>query len=50
MDAVKSELPLNTIMRLIKHLVPQVDDFAKSSEGTLDDVQVRIIGSFFAGF
>jgi hypothetical protein len=40
LQAVKNELPLTTIMRLLQHLVPQVDELVKRSEGTIDETQV----------
>jgi len=38
LDEVKAELPLNTIMRLLRHLVPQVDELAAA--GGVDEMQV----------
>jgi hypothetical protein len=37
---VKNELPLTTIMRLLQHLVPQVDELVKRSEGTIDEANI----------
>mmetsp|Transcript_33988 Transcript_33988/g.34636 ORF Transcript_33988/g.34636 Transcript_33988/m.34636 type:complete len:901 (-) Transcript_33988:376-3078(-) len=38
LEAVKAEVPLNTIMRLLKHLVPHVEEMA--SHGSVDEIQV----------
>eukprot|EP01035_Chromulina_nebulosa_P018871 gene18871-24658_t len=40
LDAVKSELPMNTITRLLKHLVPQIEDLAVRNGGMIDELQV----------
>ena len=40
LQAVKNELPLTTIMRLLQHLVPQVDELIKRSEGSIDEAQI----------
>uniref|UniRef100_A0A7S3JVS4 HID1 domain-containing protein n=1 Tax=Aureoumbra lagunensis TaxID=44058 RepID=A0A7S3JVS4_9STRA len=37
LDKVKSELPLNTIMRLLQHLSPQIDELISQSEFALDE-------------
>lgn len=38
LDNVKAELPMNTIMRLLRHLVPQIDEL--TSSGGVDEMQV----------
>lgn len=38
LDSVKAELPLNTILRLLRHLVPQVEEMA--SNGSVEETQV----------
>jgi hypothetical protein len=40
LDSIKSELPLNTIMRLLQHLVPQLEELSQKMEGVLDERQV----------
>ena len=37
---VKSELPLNTIMRLLHHLAPQIDELVARSEFALDEQSI----------
>ncbi len=38
LQSVKAELPLNTIMRLLKHLAPQIEEF--STQQSVDERQV----------
>jgi hypothetical protein len=38
LQSVKAELPLNTIMRLLKHLAPQIEEF--STQQSVDEKQV----------
>jgi len=38
--AVKNELPLTTILRLLQHLVPQIDELVRRSEGAIDDATI----------
>jgi len=35
--AVKNELPLATILRLLEHVVPQIDELIRRNDGILDD-------------
>lgn len=37
---VKAELPLNTIMRLLQHLGPQLDELVNASEYTVEESQI----------
>ena len=39
-DRVKAELPLSTIMRLLKHLGPQIDELCARSEFSLDETAI----------
>lgn len=39
LDAVKADLPLNTIMRLLRHLVPQIDELVQI-DSSLDEGQL----------
>jgi len=38
--AVKGELPLNTLTRLLQHLVPQIEELIRNSEMTVHEEQV----------
>jgi hypothetical protein len=38
--SVKNELPLATILRLLQHVVPQVDELVRRGEGTIDDAAI----------
>ena len=40
LDRVKAELPLNTIMRLLQHLGPQIEELVSQSEFALDEPAV----------
>ncbi len=40
LSAVKSDQPLVTISRLLKHLVPQVEDLINKTHGSSDESQV----------
>ena len=40
LDRVKAELPLSTIMRLLKHLGPQIDELCARSEFSLDETAI----------
>lgn len=40
LERVKTELPLNTITRLLQHLGPQLDELIARSEITVDEIQI----------
>jgi len=43
--AVKADLPLNTILRLLKHLVPQVEEIASKNVGVDEKVVIDFLRS-----
>ena len=40
LDLIKKELSLNTINRLLKYLIPQIEELAKKNSGIIDELHV----------
>ncbi len=45
LQAVKAELPLNTLMRLLKHLVPQIDELSNKTHSLEEKVVLDFLHS-----
>lgn len=45
LQAVKADLPLNTILRLLKHLVPQVEEIASKNVGVDEKIVIDFLRS-----
>ena len=45
LQAVKADLPLNTVLRLLKHLVPQVEEVASKNVGVDEKVVIDFLRS-----